>query len=57
MIAKQLIFSMWVLILTLQFFVFIALWQIKYPLKIKFIVAEFRRMALGEFIDDFDFGK
>ena len=56
-IAKKLIFSMWVLILTLQFFVFIALWQIKYPHKVKFMIVEFRRMALGEFMDDFDFGK
>ena len=48
---------MWVLILTLQFFVFIAFWQIKYPHKIKFMIFEFRRIALGEFFDDFDFGK
>jgi len=54
---KKFIFSMWVLILTLQFFVFIAKWQVKYPHRIKFMLHEFRRMALGEFMDDLDFGK
>ena len=54
--AKQFIFSMWVLILTLQFFVFIAVWQITYPRKIKLLITEFRRMALGEFMDDLDIG-
>ena len=28
---KQVLFSMWVLILTLQFFVYMATWQIRYP--------------------------
>ena len=55
--AKKLIFSMWVLILTLQFFVFIAVWQIRYPDRIRFLLHEFRRIALGEFLDDIDFGK
>lgn len=54
--AKQFIFSMWVLILTLQFFVFIAVWQINYPRRIKLLITEFRRMALGEFMDDLDIG-
>ena len=48
---------MWVLIMTLQFFVFIAKWQILYPDRIRFLLHEFRRIALGEFIEDFDFGK
>ena len=56
-ITKKLIFSMRVLILTLQFFVYIAFWQIKYPHNVKFMIFEFRRIALGEFFDDFDFGK
>ena len=28
---KKVLFSMWVLILTLQYFVYIATWQIRYP--------------------------
>ena len=56
-VAKKLIFSMWVLIMTLQFFVFIARWQIKYPHRLRFLLYEFRRIALGEFMDDLDFGK
>ena len=56
-VAKKLIFSMWVLIMTLQFFVFIARWQIKYPHRLRFLLHEFRRIALGEFMDDLDFGK
>ena len=55
--AKNIIFSMWTLVLTLQFFVFIAKWQISYPHRVRFILHEFRRMVLGEFLDDFDFGK
>ena len=28
---KKVLFSMWILILTMQFFVYLALWQVRYP--------------------------
>ena len=48
---------MWVLILTLQFYVYIALWQVRYTTILSFLLFEFRRIALGEFMDDLDIGK
>lgn len=53
-IFKKVLFSMWILILTLQFFVYIALWQVRYPSTLHFIMYELKRIALGEFLDDFD---
>ena len=47
---------MWILILTLQFFVYIALWQIRYPSTLYFVLFELKRIALGEFMDDLDLG-
>lgn len=51
---KKVLFSMWILILTLQFFVYISLWQVRYPSTLHFILYELKRMALGEFMDDVD---
>ena len=53
---KKVLFSMWVLILILQFFVYIATWQVRYPSILTFILYELKRIALCEFMDDFDFG-
>ena len=53
---KKVLFSMWVLILTLQFFVYISTWQVRFPSTLKFILYELKRMALGEFMDDLDLG-
>ena len=47
---------MWILILTLQFFVYMATWQVRYPGTLHFILYELKRIALGEFMDDLDIG-
>ena len=49
--------SMWILINTLQLFVYISLWQIKFPGFSRPILFELRRMALGELIDDLEVGQ
>ena len=51
---KKVLFSMWILILTLQFFVYISLWQVRYPSTLHFIMYELKKIALGEFMDDID---
>ena len=48
---------MWILILTLQFFVYIATWNIRYPSTLRFLFYELRKISLGEFLDDLDIGK
>ena len=45
---------MWVLILTLQFFVFIAAWNIRYPHETRFMLYELRKICLGEFLKGLD---
>ena len=45
---------MWILILTLQFFVYIATWNIRYPSTSRFLFHELRKISLGEFLDDID---
>lgn len=55
-VFKKVLFSMWVLILILQFFVYIAVWQVRYPKLLTFIFYELKKIALGEFMDDIDFG-
>ena len=47
---------MWILILTLQFFVYMSSWQVRYPGTLHFIFYELKRVALGEFVDDLDVG-
>lgn len=44
------------LILTLQFLVYIATWQLRTPTRSRFILFELKRIALGEFMDDLDVG-
>ena len=56
MAFKKVLFSMWILILTLQFFVYMATWQVRYPGTLHFILYELKRIALGEFMDDLDIG-
>ena len=53
---KKVLFSMWMLILTLQFFVYMYTWQVRYPNTLQFILYELKRVALGEFMDDLDVG-
>ena len=48
---------MWVLILTLQFLVYVEIWKIDYPQLTRFLLHEFRRIALGEFMEDLEIGK
>lgn len=48
---------MWVLILTLQYFVFIAVWNIRYPNITRFMLYELRKISLGEFFDDLELSK
>ena len=55
LLFKKVLFSMWILILTLQFFIYIGTWKIRYPNTLEFIIYELKRIALGEFMDDFDF--
>ena len=49
--------SMWVLLNNLQFFIFIGQWQIRYPKYCQAIFDEMTKIALGQYFDDFDFGK
>lgn len=44
--------QMWILINVLQFFVFMSMWQINYPMLTYIILNELRRIALGELVDD-----
>ena len=48
---------MWALICALQFMVFIGKWAIQYTDVIQVVLNEFRRIALGEFVDDLNIGK
>ena len=48
---KKAIFSLWNLIITLQFFTLIALWQIKYPFTLRYALFKLREITLGEFLD------
>ena len=40
MAFKKVLFSMWILILTLQFFVYMATWQVRYPGTLHFLLYE-----------------
>ena len=50
------LFSLWILINILQFFVYIALWQITFPDLTRTILLGLRRVAMGEFMDDLEIG-
>ena len=57
LVANKVLKKVWLLINCLQFFVYIAIWQINYPNLIKLVVTELRRLTLGEFMDDLEIGK
>ena len=46
--------SLWIMINCLQFLVFISMWQVTYPTRVRISLSELKRIALGEFLDDFD---
>ena len=56
-LLQKVIFSLWHLINILQFFVYIALWQINYPRLTSVILMELRKIALGEFLEELQIGK
>ena len=45
------------MITTLQFYVYMNDWNVLYPKYIQVLMGELRRITLGEFIDDFEFGR
>ena len=47
----------WLLITDLQFFVYINDWNVLYPRDLQVLMKELRRIALGEFVDDLEFGR
>ena len=49
--------SMWILINALQFIVFISIWLINMPNFAKLVFDQLKRILLGEFIEDLEFGK
>ena len=53
---KQAIFAVWILILVLQFLVYIAIWQIRFPPSTNLLLFELRRIVLGEFMEDLSLG-
>ena len=53
---KQAIFAVWILILILQFFVYISMWQIRLPKTASLLLFELRRIVLGEFMEDIELG-
>lgn len=48
---------MWILILTLQFLVYMAIWQVNYSPLTQLVLYELRKIALGEYLDDLEIGK
>ena len=54
---KKALFASWLLVTNLQFFVYINDWNLLYPRNLQGLLKEFRRLALGEFVDDFEFGR
>ena len=53
---QKALFSLWTLILTLQFLTYIAAWQIRYPPMMRMILYKLRVITLGEFLDDLQIG-
>jgi len=56
LVFNKVLSSMWTLVLTLQFLLFIAIWNINYPETTLLVLFELRKVALGEFIDDVPLG-
>ena len=54
---QKALFSLWNLILTLQFLTYISVWQIRYPKVLGFVLTKLRVIALGEFVDNLEIGK
>lgn len=48
------LFSMWILIHVLQFYVYMSMWMSQYPAETRFLLMELRKIALGEFMDDLE---
>ena len=55
--VKQILFANWILVTGLQVFVYMNDWNVLYPKGLQALLKEFRRILLGEFIDDFDAGR
>ena len=55
--ANKMLTSMWILVNSTQYFVFIALWQVSYSKLIKVVNKEIRRVSLGEYLNDLEIGK
>ena len=51
------LFSMWALINTLQFMIYIGKWMIVYPDVIDIVLSELSRITQNEFVDDYDIGR
>ena len=47
----------WLLLTNLQIYVYINDWNLLYPRNLQGLLKEFRRISLGEFIDDFEIGQ
>ena len=46
---------MWILINTVQFIVYMSLWQIEFPEFLRIFFLELKRIVLAEFFDDIPF--
>ena len=55
--VKKILFANWILVTALQVFVYINDWNVIYPKSLQALMKEFRRLLLGEFVDDFDAGR
>ena len=55
--ANKMLTSMWILVNSTQYFVFIALWQVSYSKLVKVVNKEIRRVSLGEYLSDLEIGK
>ena len=54
---KKALYVNWLLITDLQFYVYINDWNMLYPRDLQALMKELRRITLGEFVDDFEFGR
>ena len=53
---KKVLFSMFVLILSLQFLVYISFWNVMYPINTHFVLHELKRIAIGELFEGLEIG-
>ena len=54
---KKALYVNWLLITNLQLFVYINDWNLLYPRFLQALMKEFRRITLGEFVDDLEVGR